>query len=102
MENIRIYATDEAYNLIANSQDKEKIKKVLSDIYKIASQNKGKCPEFFSEETEFGISTLWAENPSDETIMLVYYMQGKMCYYSYPDYSQFYEALKTAKPIELT
>lgn len=72
MENLKILARPVAYKMLIDPAESERLTEVVADALSIARQKNGKKYDFaFPVKSEFLIRTRWAENPGEESVILI-------------------------------
>lgn len=71
MENIKIFARPEAYKLLNDPSQSERLRPVLKDAFML-TRNDRKLGGSFLNQIDFGIRTKWANNPNEISVILIF------------------------------
>lgn len=99
MENIKIFARPEAYKLLTNPSEGERLKAVIEEAFAVAHRKGGEERRFvLPKNTDFGIITRWATHSSKESAVLIFSFQDEEKY-NLLDPVELEFAIKEAIPI---
>jgi hypothetical protein len=72
MENCKIFAMPDVYELLSSKTDGEKTKSVLQDLINQLTKNDKRHCDSYDKRTSLGISALWSRDDSKPSVILLY------------------------------
>jgi hypothetical protein len=100
VENVKILATPEAYEMLTSSSCGESVHKAVCSSIEIALTKLRKTPDHFIEDCPLALSAYWATSPNEDSIILIYKQDSVSAYYCI-NYNEFFSLAETALPISL-
>ena len=100
MNDVKVFATPEAYELLTDVSKGEETKAAVRAAFWLVS-DKLKCADYFIKDCPIALAGYWSDDPSKDSIVLLDKSEGYSLFYFMDDYRLFFEKLKTALPISL-
>ena len=100
MEQVRIFATPDAFKQLTQSNNQEAAKDILTKLHDQISNKTERSIDSYVSLTSFGISARWADDPSKTSVVLIYYSQDMLGlrHFNFPE--TFWEDISKAIPFE--
>lgn len=100
MEQIKVFATTEAYEHLTNPQNKEHSERILKDLREQITNKRDRTPDSYHSYSLFGISARWTNDFSQPSFVLIYYSTYivGLQHNIYPN--KFWEDIAKAIPLE--
>ena len=101
MEQVKIFATPEAYNQLTNSNNVEEAKYILTNLHQQITKQKIRQIDSYDSNSSFGISARWANVPSKTSVVLIYFSRDMLGlrHFNFPE--TFWEDISKALPFEI-
>ncbi len=99
MNDVKIFATPEAYELLTSVSDGEKTKYAVEAAFDLMSSKVS--ADYFIEGCPVALSAYWSKKSSVDSIILLDKHKGHQLFYDWDNYKVFFEKLETAVPISM-
>ena len=100
MNEVKVFATPEAYELLTDVSNGEETKAAVQAAFRLVSTEL-KCADYFIKGCPIALAGYWTDDPSKDSIVLLDKSEGCSLFYFLDNYRLFFEKLKTALPIFL-
>ncbi len=101
MENVKIFATPEAYGLLSDAGKSKETLEAVKSVIEMVYKRHGTCPELFIEDCPLAISIVWGKIKKQDSYILIYKHNGNPTFHIMNP-SMFYEKLETSIQISFT
>ena len=100
-ENVKIFATPEAHELLLKPDGGLEIQDAVQDAIELATGASNPTVDHFIADSPLSIAALWAEDPNESSYVLIYKHDGFPHYYGL-DKNYFLEQIARSTPISLS
>lgn len=100
-ENVKIFATPEAYELLTSLTDGISVHQAVECAVEMAQGKHGTCDDFFIDGCPLALSAMWSKNPNETSFILIDKHEGHQLFYMMHP-SSFFEHIERSIPISLS